>query len=107
MEEKFNFKVEDLVDAKSIAKSLSQKLNDEISNSITWKVQDIAKQKVLEAIEPEIALIIEDSKETILQGIRESMPDVAKALATQMMENATKNLNGYYGKDILKKLFAD
>lgn len=107
MTEDFTFKQADLINPKEIADMIKQKLHVEILNTVTWQVRDIAKDKALELLAPEIGLIIEEGKQEILQGVRDGMADVAKALATQMLSNAVKNLDGYNGKDIMKKLFAD
>lgn len=105
MPEDFKFNIDELVDKKNIAAAIKEKLQVEISNTIGWQVQDLVKKHALEVLNEDIKSIIEEQKDQILQGIKEGLPGIAKALSEQMVANAVKNLNGYGGREIFKKLF--
>lgn len=105
MSEDFKFKPEELVDAESIKRILKEKLEADIANTIQWKVQDIVKAHAIEILTPELKLIVEAQKEQILQGVRDGLPGIAKAIAESMVAKSIKNLAGYGSGDIFKKLF--
>lgn len=105
MSDNFNFKIEDLVNAKAIAADLQKEITAKISNSICWQAEEMVKKEVLELLKPEIASIVADARNEILNGIRDGLPAVAKLLAEKMLVDATKNLNGYNGTEIMRKIF--
>ena len=105
MTEEFNFKPEDLIDKDAIARSIKQKLEEEIVNQVSWKVQDIVKDHALEILNEEIKVIIEAQKQEILQGVKDGLPGVSKALSQALVARAIQNMNGYGGREIMKKIF--
>lgn len=105
-ESNFDFNIDELVNKESISKAIQERLQEDIAQNICWKVQDIVKEQVLAIIEPDIKELIESEKQAILEGVKESLPEIAKAVSAALVASATKNLNGYGGTDIMKKLFS-
>lgn len=101
----FNFKKEDLVDMEGIQRAVKDKLTADIAYSVVYQVQDATKAAILETLEPEIKALVEAQKETILEGVKEALPEIAKKIATAMVARVSTNLDGYNGRELLKKLF--
>ncbi|MCK5019413.1 MAG: hypothetical protein KAS32_20310 [Candidatus Peribacteraceae bacterium] len=53
---------------------------------------------------PEIKTTLENNKDQIIEGLSKATIDVSKLMFDKMTENATKNLMGYKGGDIMKSL---
>lgn len=95
----------DIIDHKRISEMVTQKLHEDISNSVIWQARDIATKEVIKQLEPDIAAIVTESKQMVLDAVTEAMPKVAALLAERIVVNATDRLNGYSGKDIIASIF--
>ena len=102
----FNFTADDLIDKEAIASLVKAKTEESIASSIIYQVSDMVKTHAVAALNESIKEIVEAQKAQILAGVKDGLPGLAKAISEAIMVNAVKNLNGYQGQDILKKLIA-
>lgn len=100
----FNFTAEDLIDKEAIARLVKAKTEESITGSIIYQVSDMVKTHAVAALDESIKEIVEAQKAQILAGVVECLPGIAKAISEALLANAIENLNGWQGKDILKKL---
>lgn len=104
-EPKIQIDAESLIDVEAITRRVTEKLEEDISNTVVWRVRDKTAEKVLELIEPEIEKIIQAQKQIIIDGVTQSITQISEALAERIISSAIENLDGYRGKDIIKNLF--
>lgn len=100
----FNFTAEDLIDKEAIARLVKAKTEESITSSIIYQVSDMVRTHAVAALNESIKEIVEAQKAQILAGVVEGLPGIAKAISEALLANAIENLNGWQGKDILKKL---
>ena len=103
-------KIKEIIDKSSqnIKESIEKTVVNTVIDRLNWKISDAMDELVKEFIEteiaPEIKTILAANKDQIINGLSLATIDVSKAMFDKMVENATKNLIGYKGDDIIKKL---
>ena len=94
--------------SEDIKESIEATVVNAVIDRINWKISDAMDELVKEFIEieivPEIKIILAANKNQIIEGLSSATIDISKAMFDKMVENATKNLIGYKGDDIMKKL---
>ena len=94
--------------SEDIKESIESTVVNAVIDRINWKISDSMDELVKEFIEteivPEIKIILAANKNQIIEGLSSATIDISKVMFDKMVENATKNLIGYKGDDIMKKL---
>lgn len=85
----------------TITNTLVNRLNWNMSESINKLVDEFFKEE----IEPHIKQTLVKNKNAIINEMSKGTIDISQLLVSSLVERATKNLTGYNGNDIIKKLF--
>jgi len=100
-----NIKVDDLIDTAHISARIKADLNDRVADSVKWNMSHIVEKHCKDILDEEIKKIVEAQKDTILKGVVDSLPLVAKAISEAMAQQAAKNLTGYNAQTIISSIF--
>lgn len=82
-----------------------------IGEDMKYHMPDAIRKAISEFMETEVApsvtSALQSQKGEILKSVQVAAAEIGAALSAQMIENATKQLTGYRGGEILKKLVDD
>ncbi len=81
---------------------------EKIKDSMKWSLPDTVNQTVnsflTNEIAPEIGRMLKEQKGVILEAAKKSAVALSDKLATTMMEQVTKSLDGYRAEEVFKAL---
>ena len=103
-------KIKEIMEQSSedIKASVEKTIIDGVVQRINWKMSDAVDKCLSDFIEteivPEINKTLYKNKDVIIERLSTATIDISKVMFDKMVENATKNLTGYNGDDIMKKL---
>ena len=84
---------------------------DKIRENIRWglpsEVQDVVNKFMVDEIAPEVSKALAGEKGAILASVAKAAAEIGDGIAKAMTENAMKNIIGYRGGELLKKLVDD
>ncbi len=84
---------------------------DKITEDMKYHMPDAIRKAIAEFMEKEVApsvtKALQSQKGEILKSVQVAAAEIGAALSAQMVSNATKQLTGYRGGEILKKLVDD
>ena len=84
--------------------AIKGRIKQEIGWQIPQPVQAELSRFMAEEVAPEVAKMLAAEKGAILEGVRQATAGIGKALADQMLVNATKVLTDYSGRELIAKL---
>jgi hypothetical protein len=92
-----------------LLKAAEDALEAKITEEMKWGLPDTLSKICAEFIEAEIAPAVRErlksQKGPIMQAVLEATDGITDALSERIVKEAAENLNGYNGRDIIKKLF--
>lgn len=92
-----------------IKKAAADALRERIVSQLTWSLGDtitpLVKKFFTDELEADVSQALMESKPVIMEQLRSSIAACAAEIGVKMQETLTKNLTGYRGGDIIKKMF--
>ena len=92
-----------------IKKAAMDALKERIVSQLTWSLGDVitpvVKTFFTDELEAEIATALMESKPVIMDQLRSHIVTCAAEIGVKMQEILVKNLTGYRGNDIIKRMF--
>ncbi len=84
-----------------------ERVKEDLKYSMPEEIRNAIKGFMEAEIAPAVVKALQSQKGEILSAVKAASAQIGAALATQMVENATKQLTGYRGGELLKKLVDD
>jgi len=93
-----------------IQAEVRRRMIDKLVSTHQWAISEqVAKtvnEFVAKEIVPEIVTYLAGEKGAILEACKAASIEIGNTLTKTMAEKAAKNIDGYYFRDVIQKLFA-
>lgn len=93
----------------AMKKAAADAILEKIKQDISWRMPDVVQTAVNEFMEdeivPAVVKVLKSEKIGIIASAAKAASEIGDHLSKTMIENAVKNVEGYRGGDIIKKLF--
>lgn len=96
-------KRQEIIDA--CARSIVNSVSESVKYRIETEISESVKETIEEIIAGEVKTVITSQKDAILEGVRKSSIEIAATVGASLQKRAIENLEGWQGREILKKLF--
>lgn len=84
--------------------AIISRITESIRYGLPDTVQKVVNDFMKDEVAPAVALALQSEKNGIIAAASKGAAEIGDALAKVMVENAVKNMTGYRGGEILKKL---
>ena len=86
------------------ADAMIDKIREDIRYGLPSEVKVVVNKFMVDEIVPEVRKALAGEKGAILASVSKAAAEIGDSLAKTMTENAMKNIVGYRGGELLKKL---
>lgn len=81
-----------------------KKVEDDLKYHMPSEIRDAISTFMAEEVAPAVVTELQSQKGQILKAVKDAGAQIGATLQAKLVENATENLTGWKGGDILKKL---
>ena len=92
---------------KAAADAVVEKVKEDLKYNMPDVLHNAVRTFMEEEIAPSVTQALQSQKGAILGSVNEAAGQIGQAVADQLVANASKQLTGYSGGEILKKLVDD
>jgi len=92
-----------------IVKKAVENISSSMATSLHWQIQQelsgVVNAAVTTELKDDIEALLKENRALILESLKNSIAEVSAELGKTLVAQAAKNLTGYNGTEIIKKLF--